>query len=180
MAITIRRATAKDAAAYARLMGESDVFSNLLQMPYADEELWRHRLGETPVPGKIDLALVAELDGEPVATAGLHPVGLAARRRHVMMLGISVSASAQGKGVGTALMKALCDYADNWAGVLRIELTVFDDNARAIGLYRKFGFELEGTHPAYAMRNGRYVSALSMARLHPQQPLVRSAQSGAA
>jgi putative acetyltransferase len=173
MTIRIRRATPKDAASYARIMGDLDVFGNLLQMPYADEEMWRARLTDSCAPGKTDLSLVAEIDGEVVGTAGLHPVGPAQRRRHAMMLGISISKDAQGKGVGTALMRALIDYADRWAGVLRIELSVFPDNERAIKLYRKFGFELEGTHKAYAMRDGKYVDSLSMARLHPEQPMVR-------
>ena len=55
---------------------------------------------------------------------------------------------------------------------LRIELIVFTDNAAAIALYRKFGFELEGTHRAYALRDGRYVDALAMARLHPNPPRI--------
>ena len=141
-------------------------------MPYADEEMWRQRLTDSCAPGKSDLGLVAELDGEVVGSAGMHPVGVATRRRHAMMLGISVMRQAQGKGVGPALMQALCDYADSWAGVLRLELTVFDDNARAIELYRKFGFEIEGTHRGFAMRNGTYATALTMARLHPRQPMV--------
>jgi putative acetyltransferase len=173
MTITIRKATPKDAASYARIMGEAEVYANLLQMPYADEETWRARLNDSCAPGKLDLGLVAELDGEVVGTAGLHPVGPAQRRRHAMMLGISVAGSAQGKGVGRALMQALVDYADNWAGVLRIELTVYPDNARAIALYEKFGFEHEGRHRAYAMRDGRYVDTLTMARLHPSQPRIR-------
>ena len=37
-------------------------------------------------------------------------------------------------------MTSLCDYADRWGQVLRIELQVFADNARAIALYRSFGF----------------------------------------
>ena len=175
MTITIRRANPGDAAAYARIMGEADVYANLLQMPYADEEAWRQRLTDSCAPGKPDLGLAAELDGVVVGSAGLHPVGVATRRRHVVMLGISVACHAQGKGVGNALMAALCDYADRWAGVLRIELTVFEDNERALGLYRKFGFEIEGRHRAYAMRDGSYADVLSMARLHPQQPLVRVA-----
>ncbi len=172
MTITIRRATPRDAAAFARIMGEADVFGNLLQMPYADEELWRQRLTDSCAPGKSDLGLVAELDGEVVGSAGMHPVGVAARRRHAMMLGISVAGHAQRKGVGAALMGALCDYADGWAGILRLELTVFEDNQRALALYRKFGFEIEGRHRAYAMRDGHYADVLSMARLHPRQPLV--------
>jgi putative acetyltransferase len=171
--ITIRRANPKDAGSYARIMGEEDVFSNLLQMPYTDEDAWRARLTDSCAPGKADIGIVAEVDGVVVGTAGLHPVGPAQRRRHVMMLGISIAKEAQGKGVGKALMQALVDYADNWAGVLRIELTVYPDNERAIALYRQFGFEVEGTHRAYALRNGRYVDTLTMARLHPQQPQVR-------
>jgi len=173
MTITIRKAIPGDAAAYARMMSEVDVYSNLLQMPYADEETWRQRLTESCAPGKTDLGLVAELDGAVVGSAGMHPVGAALRRRHAMMLGISVAGHAQGKGVGSALMAALCDYADRWAGVLRIELTVFEDNQRAQALYRKFGFEVEGKHRAYALRDGRYVDAIFMARLHPGQPLVQ-------
>jgi len=173
MTITIRKATPKDAASYARIMGEDDVYPNLLQMPYADEESWRARLTESCAPGKLDVGLVAELDGEVVANAGLHPVGVAQRRRHVMTLGIAVAKAAHGRGVGSALMQALVDYADNWAGVLRIELTVYPDNARAIRLYEKFGFVLEGRHAAYALRNGEFVDTLTMARLHPAQPVAR-------
>ena len=96
MTITIRKVTPKDAASYARIMAEDDVYPNLLQMPYADEESWRARLTESCAPGKLDLGRVAELDGEVVANAGLHPVGPAQRRGHAMMLGICVAKAAQG------------------------------------------------------------------------------------
>lgn len=170
MTPTIRRATPKDAAAFARLMGDPEVYGALLQMPYPSEERWHTMLSEGAAPGKPDLALVAELDGEVVASAGLHAAGLALRRRHAMMLGVSVGKNAQGQGVGTALMTALCDYADNWLGTLRIELTVYTDNERAVRLYRKFGFEVEGTLRGYALREGEYVDAYTMARLHPNPP----------
>jgi putative acetyltransferase len=42
----------------------------------------------------------------------------------------------------------------------------------AIALYRKFGFDLEGTHKAYALRNGEYVDAHFMARLKPKRAVV--------
>ena len=44
------------------------------------------------------------------------------------------------------------------------------DDAAAIALYRKFGFEMEGRHRGYALRDGRYVDAFAMARLHPDPP----------
>jgi putative acetyltransferase len=72
-------------------------------------------------------------------------------------------------------MQAICDYADRWAQVLRLELTVFADNDRAIALYRRFGFVEEGRHRGFAMRDGRYVDALAMARWHPSPPALVSA-----
>jgi L-phenylalanine/L-methionine N-acetyltransferase len=71
-------------------------------------------------------------------------------------------------------MQALMEHADRWAGILRIELQVFADNHRAIALYRKFGFEIEGTHRAHALRDGVYVDTLTMARLHPDPPVLPS------
>jgi putative acetyltransferase len=176
--ISIRRVRPDDAAAIAGLMDEPVVYANLMQMPYASEEAQRARIADSFLPGKTDLLLVAERDGKVVGSAGMHATGPALRRRHVVMIGLSVSAAAQRQGVGTALMQALCDYADRWMGVLRIELTVYVDNAAAIALYRKFGFEMEGRHHGYALRDGRYVDAFAMARLHPDPPAAALLGSG--
>ena len=168
--ITLRRATPADAAALARQMADDAVFANLMQLPWPTEALWRQRLETMAAAGETaDLLLLAERGGSLLGSVGLHPVERV-RRCHAAMLGISVGAAHQGGGVGTALMQAACDYADRWAQLLRLELTVFVDNAPAIALYRRFGFQEEGRHRAYALRNGRYVDVLSMARLHPNPP----------
>lgn len=175
MTITLRRTSIQDAAALARIMGDSEVYPGLMQLPYTDEETWRTRLTESLAPGKPDLLLCAELDGKVVGSCGLHPAATALRRRHALMLGISVLPEAQGRSVGSALMAAMCDYADRWAGALRLELTVYTDNAPALALYRKFGFEIEGTFRGYALRDGRYADAYAMARLHPDPPHIVAA-----
>ncbi|MBT9596818.1 MAG: GNAT family N-acetyltransferase [Vitreoscilla sp.] len=168
---TLRRARPADAEAFARLMSEPSVFANLLQMPFPDADQWRKRLADqASAPHSAELHLVAEVQGDVIASAGLHPCGPAVRRRHAMGLGMSVAVPWQGRGVGSALMAALCDYADNWVGALRIELGVYADNERAQALYRKFGFELEGRQRAYALRDGALVDSLMMARLHPRPP----------
>lgn len=172
-AIVIRRPRPADAGAIAATMADPRVQPGLLQMPYGTEEFWRKRIEEMPVGSNVhELFIVAERDGQVVGNAGLTPA-LGARRRHVMGLGLSVAHAAQGQGVGTALMQALLDWADNWAHVLRIELTVFTDNAGAIALYEKLGFAHEGTHRAYALRDGTYADVHAMARLHPKPPSIR-------
>jgi len=167
--ILVRRARPGDAAAFARVMGHPEVYANLMQLPMPTEEAWRQPLAEPDSANSGDLRLVAEIDGRVVGTSGLHPVARL-RRRHAAMLGISVEPEAQGRGVGRALMVAMCDFADGWGQLLRLELTVFTDNLRAIRLYESCGFRIEGTHRGYALRAGRYEDVHAMARLHPNPP----------
>jgi len=168
--IVIRRPRPDDAAAMVAIMGDLDVLPGLLQLPYPTEAMWKKRIDEMPVgPTSAELFIVAERGGEVVGNAGCHPPPHV-RRRHTGGIGMAVASHAQGQGVGTALMAAIVDWADNWAQLLRLELTVYTDNAAAQTLYRKFGFVEEGVHRAYAIRNGVYVDTLAMARLHPNPP----------
>jgi putative acetyltransferase len=172
-ALTLRRATPRDAAAFAELMADPEVYAGLMQLPHPHEDLWRKRLEENEAPARADhLHLVAERDGAIVGSAGLHPQPQL-RRRHAAVLGISVARHAHRTGVGLALMQGLLDYADHWAQILRVELTVFADNAPAIALYRRCGFEPEGRLRGYALRHGVYEDALAMARWHPRPPARR-------
>jgi len=164
----IRRVSPADAEAFARMMNDPAVFPGTLQVPYASVEMWRERLTPPGGHSPMDTSLVAEVNGEVVGSAGLFGVERAARRRHVMSLGISVV------GAGQALMSALCTQADDWLGVLRIELTVFADNTHAVRLYERQGFVIEGRHRAYALRAGEWADTFSMARLHPRPPMLPS------
>ena len=161
--------------------GDADVLTDLAHRakahwgyPASWMREWDPQL--TIIPGYLEAhdVWVAERDGTIVGNCGLHPLTLApqVRRRHVASIGIAVAAEAQGQGIGNALMQAMCDYADRWLGLLRLELTVYVDNARAIALYRRFGFETEGRMRGYAMRDGELVDAFSMARIHPQPPTI--------
>lgn len=170
--ITVRRSSPQDAAALAALHGDPEVLPNLLQVPFTNEDIWRQRLLDGQAAGQQNLSLVAELGGRVVGSAGLQ-LHERLRRRHTAGLGIAVARQAQGQGVGTALMQAVVDWADHWAHLLRLELSVFTDNQRAIRLYERFGFVREGEHRGYALRSGRYVDTYSMARLHPEPPAIR-------
>ena len=110
-------------------------------------------------------------DGEIVGNLGLHQAPHA-RRAHVAHFGMAVRDDWHGKGIGKALLRSAVDLADNWLGLLRLELTVWADNTVAQRLYKGEGFVQEGMHRAYALRHGRYTDALAMARLHPSQPLL--------
>lgn len=157
--ILIRAYEPDDAPAIAALFNQRSVAAGTLQVPYMSEAERRewHVLSET------QRVLVAEIDGKIAGDGALSLYRL--RRKHVGSIGMAVDESFQGRGVGTALMAALMDLADNWYNLRRVELTVYSDNAHAIYLYHKFGFTIEGTHRAFAFREGEYVDALTMARV---------------
>lgn len=136
-----------------------------LRLPFTSREHWR-RLLEDPSDHRTNI--VAVLDGAIVGSAGIWQG--TGRRRHSAGVGVSVHDDFHRRGIGSALMAALLDVADNWLDLKRLELTVFTDNAPAIGLYRKFGFETEGTRRADTFRDGKYVDTLQMARLRPGWP----------
>ena len=78
---------------------------------------------------------------------------------------MSVHDDFQGQRIGGELVAAMIDLAENWLNIRRIELHVYTNNDQVIGLNKKFGFEIEGTHRAFAFREGQYGDAYSMAGL---------------
>ena len=110
--------------------------------------------------------LVADVDGRAVGLAALH-LAPEPTRAHAGGLGMSVHPDYWGQGVGTALLAAVVDLADNWLGLERLELGVNTDNPAAIRLYEKAGFVSEGLLRYHAYGDGRWGHTLSMARLRP-------------
>ena len=175
--IVIRRAEPSDAEGIAATFRSRGASLGTLQNPYPSVAQWTERLrANNPT---LNYVLVAVAGDEIVGHAGLHGVENP-RRAHAWHLGMSVRDDWHHRRVGTRLMEALIDLADNWLGVLRIELTVYVDNEHALRLYRNFGFELEGTHRAYSLRDGEYTDTYAMARLNPRPPRLPGSGGAAA
>ncbi|KVC26161.1 GNAT family N-acetyltransferase [Burkholderia pseudomultivorans] len=162
--ITIRHSDAHDVDAIRKISVQPAVCMNTLQHPFPSFEKWQQRLERIREQG---VSLVAEIDGVVVGHLALHAESNP-RRRHVAGLGMMVDASHHGRGIGSRLLAAAIDLAENWLNVTRVELTVFVDNRAAIALYEKHGFRIEGESPEYALRDGAYASVHHMARLRPR------------
>ncbi|OYT92071.1 MAG: GNAT family N-acetyltransferase [Burkholderiales bacterium PBB3] len=166
MNLVIRHAEPDDYLGVARIYEYPLAAAGTFQIPLQSTEVWKKRLAGM---GPLDRVLVAVADGEIVGNLGLHQAPHA-RRAHVAHFGIAVRDDWHGKGIGKTLLRSAVDLADNWLGLIRLELTVWTDNTVAQRLYASEGFVAEGTHRAYALRHGRYTDALAMARLNPTPP----------
>lgn len=160
--LKLRAARIGDAEALTAISNQPGVRRGTLRMPFESVEFWQERLAGLAASGA--RLIVAEIDGEPVGYAGLHPHPMP-RVSHSADIGISVADAHAGKGIGSALLAALIDLADNWYGLRRLELDVFTDNAPAIALYERFGFVREGVKVEAALSEGVYKDCAMMARL---------------
>jgi putative acetyltransferase len=157
--VVIRAAKLSDAAQLTALVNMPLFRAGTLRPPFQSEaETERHlaSLGQ-------NISIVAISNERIVGNAGLR-IGNG-RRSHAGAIGMGVADDVHGCGIGTRLLSALIDAADNWLNIRRLELTVYPDNGEAISLYRKFGFENEGVLRAYAFRNGEFADVITMARL---------------
>ena len=161
MNIEIRRVEPGDYQAVCAVHAQPNALAGTLQLPFPSEEAWKERLAKF---GERHYGLVACVEGQIVGMLSLQ-VSPRLRRAHVGDLGMAVHDKWAGKGVGSALIKAAIDLADRWLNLSRLELTVYTDNEPALRLYKRLGFEIEGTHRKYAFRDGAYVDAYTMARV---------------
>ncbi|ATE77427.1 MULTISPECIES: GNAT family N-acetyltransferase [Pseudomonas] len=159
--ITLERFNESHIEGITALYNDPAVARQVLQMPFQSTEVWRQRL---MADNERAVKLVALHQGSVIGNIGLEQFSRI-RRSHAGSFGMGVAVAWQGKGVGSKLLAAALDVADNWMNLQRVELSVYADNEAAIGLYRKFGFETEGLFRDYAVRDGRLVDTLSMARL---------------
>lgn len=162
-----------DAADQYAIVTDPRVAVNLMQLPsmeFAQTQKW----AEEPKPGHH--RLVAELSGRVIGAINIQQT-LRPRLMHSGKLGLSVHPDYWGQGVGSVLMAAGLNLADNWLNLLRLELEVYTHNAPAIHLYEKFGFATEGIKRKAVFGDGRYFDGQIMARLrhpewYPAQPVL--------
>ena len=91
--------------------------------------------------------------------------------RETVEVSIARVAGSRGRGVGTALYRALFDSLALEPSVHVALAGIALPNDASVALHRKFGFTEVGTFREYAIKNGQYISSVWMQRLcHPAPP----------
>lgn len=168
VSINVRFVRKEDIASVHRILTQPEVIWGTLQFSSRRVE----SLGRMVEISEDSFSLVAEIadgpeKGKVVGNAGMHRGS--GRKRHVAGLGMVVDSGYHGQGIGTALLGACLETARRWWSPVRMELEVYPDNKPALALYRKLGFEVEGTKREAVMRKGAYVDLLVMSLIQPQE-----------
>jgi RimJ/RimL family protein N-acetyltransferase len=90
------------------------------------------------------LYLVGMLGDQIVSTLSF-AAGQRPRVRHAGEFGLSVRKAYWGLGIGTRMLEALLSWARGTQTITKVNLRVRTDNLRAIALYLRKGFAIEGT-----------------------------------
>lgn len=86
--------------------------------------------------------LIIEVDDQIIGVANLAALDQH-KQKHVAEIGVSIIKEYWGLGIGSFLVEALLDYAEQVSlRVLTLEVVV--ENERAIRLYERFGFDKRG------------------------------------
>lgn len=166
MKIVIRPAAANDAQDIHQMRQHPDVMRNMLATPGEPLSSVQEYLATQGFNNHIFVAEIMMDGGQKkvVGSAGLH-IETSLRRRHSAGVAVMVHADYHRQGIGQVLMGTLLDLADQFLMLKRVELTVFVDNEKAIALYKKMGFEVEGTKRCAVVRNGVFADEYMMARV---------------
>ena len=90
--------------------------------------------------------------------------GTARRTKHAVYIVIGILKDYRGQGIGTKLFVRLEEWARN-RGIHRLELTTVTKNEPGVALYKKMGFEIEGTKRDSLFIDGEYVDEYYMSKL---------------
>ena len=103
---------------------------------------------------------VIEVDGTPIGRIGLN--GYRRRDRICSLYVLIGDHAAWEQGYGTDAVAALVDEAFDRMDLNRIELWSLADNARAIHVYGKCGFEIDARLPERSWKDGAWVDRVVM------------------
>ncbi|WP_121604148.1 GNAT family N-acetyltransferase [Virgibacillus sp. Bac332] len=121
--------------------GETENLDREKGEAYIDESGFK-RIIKDDTESTTNLFLVAEVDERIVSFSRCEGNKLK-RTAHKVEFGVCVLKEFWGYGIGKNLLKESIHWADS-NGIKKITLNVLETNEKAIALYKKYGFEVEG------------------------------------
>ncbi len=116
------------------------------QLEHYDSERAQH----TP-SSVFRLAIADRSSGRMLGSIGFHTVSPENRTAE---LAYDLSPPAWGQGIASAMVRTLVDWAHGHVGLLRVQATALNSNARSLKVLERCGFEREGLLRSYRLVRG--------------------------
>ncbi|KPI27183.1 GCN5-related N-acetyltransferase [Actinobacteria bacterium OK074] len=126
---------------------------------------------------RLDLAVVDRASGELVGEVVLHEWDPAARSCTFRTL---LGPRGRGRGIGTEATRLVVGYGFGQLGLHRVQLAVWGHNRRALRVYEKAGFVVEGVRREVQVRDGAWADEVVMAVLDHEWAAVHDGTGSAA
>ncbi|GAC1391251.1 MAG: GNAT family protein [Ktedonobacteraceae bacterium] len=117
------------------------------------------RLLRTP---RVKLLAIQTKTATMVGLLRVNDLDLTARKATIRLF---IAPDMHGRGYGTDAVHTLAGFCFRELGLHRLGLVVREDNIRAIGVYKRLGFVVEGRERDTVWSEGRWVSFLHMGLL---------------
>jgi len=160
--VVVRRAIEADAEALLRNINEVGAEGDWILTETLPWDLRREREWVRSFDDVNSVLYVAEVDRKVVGQIDAH-ISTYVKAKHVASLGIAIVKAYRGLGIGRILMDRVLAWMKA-RGVEKATLEVFSTNERAIALYRKMGFEVEGSRKKQFKIRGQHVDDVYMAK----------------
>jgi RimJ/RimL family protein N-acetyltransferase len=163
---TIRQITVKDAEAFLNLRTQIDHETKFMMLEPGERQTTIEQECErltTMLATDNQMVFLAVNKDEPVGYLWANG-GTYRRNHHNVHIVIGILAAYTNQGIGTRLFQACEDWARE-RGLHRLELTVMTHNQLGLALYKKIGFEIEGTAKDALRIDGSYVDLYTMSKL---------------
>ena len=112
---------------------------------------------------KTKVDLIVEVDGEMAGHGGVEKAGLGATR-YVALLGIGLGRKYRDMGIGTELIKTLCDVAKDVLKARVVQIPFYENNKIARRAYEKGGFREAGRIPKGCYYYGKFYDEVIMVK----------------
>ena len=126
------------------------------------EEIWVRDLIKK-IENNKEVHVVAEYNKKIIGNADIRKESHDANA-HIGVFGIVVLKEFTSKGLGTVLAEKIIKLAENKLKIEIVKLSVFENNKRAQGLYRKLGFEEIGRIKRGRKIKGKYADEILMVK----------------
>lgn len=161
-ALTIRDAGEADAAAIATIYNQG--IADRIATLETEERTPQERRQWLAARGPRHPVLVAELDGRVVGWGSLNQFNPRKAYDFVADFSVYVERAWRGKGVGSALLRALIARAKQ-LGYHKLVLSAFPWNAAGMALYQRYGFRTVGIYKEQGLLDGKWVDTIIMEKI---------------